>query len=85
MAQEPVSLYRLHWNIRTGHGQIVLVLGEIPLQREVKMENVGPAEFMAVSDMLRNESPIFWDGELAEISTGHEPVGEGEDLESESP
>ncbi|MFQ3587710.1 MAG: hypothetical protein SNJ74_01150 [Fimbriimonadaceae bacterium] len=81
MAQEPVSLYQLYWNVRTGQGRIVLVLGEIPLQREVKLENIGPEEFAAVSDLLRNERPIFWDPQTAEIATGYEPVGEGEGFE----
>lgn len=85
MAQEPVSLYQLFWNVRTGQGRVVLVLGEIPLQREVKLENIGPDEFAAVSDLLRNERPIFWDGESAEICTGFEPVGEGEGPEPEFP
>jgi hypothetical protein len=38
----------------------------------------SPEEFRLVVDLLRNESPIWWDAPTGRLYAHWEPVGEGE-------
>jgi hypothetical protein len=40
---------------------------------------LAPQEFLALSDMFRNEAPIFFNAERQCFTTSPERVGEGED------
>jgi hypothetical protein len=83
MAWVPVETYYLRYNPDT-HQCIVgvhylhsdhLQGAPRPLSRQY---NVPAAEAMFLSDMLRNEKPIFIDTETGALATGKEEVGEGE-------
>jgi hypothetical protein len=67
-----IESYKITWNVANDEGIIVL-------QVEGGTEQLladSAAEALLLLDMLRNESPVFYNEGL--LMTGFEPVGEGE-------
>jgi hypothetical protein len=71
---ERVQWYRLEWDTEEKLGTVVLVIPG----KEREIIGLEPDEFHAISTMLRNERPIFWDEQARTILTGNEVVGEEE-------
>lgn len=67
-----IESYKITWNVKSDEGVILL-------QTEEGVEQLladSAAEAMLLLDILRNESPVFYNDGL--LFTGFEPVGEGE-------
>jgi hypothetical protein len=67
-----IESYKITWNVKSDEGIILL-------QTEEGVEQLladSAAEAMLLLDILRNESPVFYNDGL--LFTGFEPVGEGE-------
>jgi hypothetical protein len=73
-----VSHYQMHWCTRTRIGTIKLIIPNGAQNAEVDLPDLSATEFHAVSTMLRNEKPIYWNAEDAMLFTGSEMVGEEE-------
>lgn len=70
-----VKTYRLYWDVKNNIGGAILVLDRA---KEVPLEFEQPQVFLAVSSLLRNEGPLFFDPRRGRLQTRSEPVGEGE-------
>jgi hypothetical protein len=67
-----IESYKITWNVKNDEGIILL-------QTQDGVEQLladSAAEAMLLLDILRNESPVFYNDGL--LFTGFEPVGEGE-------
>ncbi len=67
--------YKTFWNATDNHGQLWILFADETGQL-FDMET--PQEMMMLVDLLRNEKPIYYDRKYNLITTGLEPVGEGE-------
>ena len=72
---EEVVSYKTYWDLDDHFGGVVLST-EGGDNVNLRLEN--PAEFAAVSDMLRNEKPVYYDSDRKFLHTSPEPVGFGE-------
>jgi hypothetical protein len=75
MSLTRVTHYKLEFRPQRRLGQITLVLQG---GSEVVLKDLLAETFHAVSVMLREERPIFFDSAEGAILTGSEPVGEDE-------
>ncbi len=75
MAAEKVMSYTVTW-IAKDPGYAIVKLDLEPGYQGIA--NVDATNFSILIDMLRNESPVFWDDRYQALSTSAEPVGEGE-------
>ena len=72
---QEIKCYKLTWRPDENVGQLHFGLADgtgasVPLDT--------PQEASMLIDVLRHESPVFWDGKHGLLLTGFEPVGEGE-------
>lgn len=70
-----VTHYKLSFFPGSGRGEITLMLMG---GQEAKIAHLEPNTFHALSVVLREERPIFFDPATMSIQTGAEPVGEDE-------
>jgi len=76
MAYTKILGYTAGWNTDQHVGRIIL-----KLEGETGMPEMGvfdPPEFHAIIDILRNETPLYYDRNLKQLWTQQEPTGEGE-------
>ncbi|MDJ0707239.1 MAG: hypothetical protein QNJ46_28525 [Leptolyngbyaceae cyanobacterium MO_188.B28] len=76
MAYKRILEYQAGLNTDQHRGRIIL-----KLEGETGMPEMGvfdPPEFHAIIDILRNEKPLYYDRDLKQLWTLHEPTGEGE-------
>lgn len=76
-----VKSYYAAWNTEHHTGKITLYWGPNVSDSNwlVAPAISDPLEFQVMIDLLRNESPVFFDPRTKVLSVGAEPVGEGED------
>ncbi len=75
-----IENYAFFWNVRANEGHFVFQLDENENGSPTATLFLdSPAEGTLLVDILRNESPVYYDEENEIIMTGLEPVGEGED------
>lgn len=70
-----IEAYHIIYNARANEGQIMLKM------KDGGVESVlldSPSEGTLLLDILRNESPVYYDEEHGLVMTGIEGVGEGE-------
>ena len=80
MAYTKVLAYTAMWNSNQHKGRIILKLKGMPGQPEMGI--FDPPEFHAIIDILRNESPIYYDPGLQQLCGAEEPPGEGERVDT---
>ncbi|MEO1339129.1 MAG: hypothetical protein AAFV29_26030 [Myxococcota bacterium] len=71
-----VRTYRLYWDIDGRFGGVI-VAPEGADKYHLRFKS--PQEFMAVSNFLRSERPVYFDPKRKLMQTGPEPIGELED------
>jgi hypothetical protein len=76
MAYKRIIDYQAVWNNDQHKGRIILKLEGETGQPEMGV--FDPPEFHAIIDILRNESPLYYDKDLKVLCTLQEPTGEGE-------
>lgn len=74
MAHRPVKGYQVRHSI--GHACVIVLTYEGGGNEILTNLSVTEANFLV--DILRHEKPIWFDAANRELSTGVEPVGEGE-------
>ncbi len=72
---QEIKCYKLTWRPCDNAGQLHFGLADgsgasVPLDT--------PQEASMLIDVLRHESPVYWDAKHSLMMTGFEPVGEGE-------
>ena len=72
-----IESYKISWNVTNDEGIILLQTADGIEQLLVD----SAAEASLLVDILRNEKPVFVEGNL--LFTGFEPVGEGEESQVE--
>lgn len=72
-----VQKYYARWSPTKHHGYII-IYWEGGSKRFPEGSFTNPVEFQIVVDLLRNESPIWWDEATERLFASQEPVGEGE-------
>ncbi len=70
-----IEQYAMFWQPEHNVGSIHLALSD-GTGADIKLDS--PAEASLLVDILRNESPCYWNVHTGQISTGLEPVGEEE-------
>lgn len=75
MLHPRVSHYKLQFRPHKRLGKVTVVLQG---GQEVHFDDLLAETFHAMSVMLREERPIFYDASSGSIFTGAEPVGEDE-------
>lgn len=78
MSKKLITHYRLAWRPETNTGTITLVEGNAHPPAEISFGALDPASFQALSVMLREERPVYFDPSTNMIETGMERVGEDE-------
>jgi len=73
-----VQAYSLRWSAAKNRGSVQLYLAD--KRRNASIEVDSPQELSALGDMLRNESPIFFNPKFNELYTGAEPPGDLEPI-----
>lgn len=74
-----IDKYLVFWNAAANEGQLTLELAGDEDPRTATIHLDSPQEGSLLLDILRNESPVYYDDEYELIITGMEPVGEGEE------
>lgn len=70
-----IESYRLYWDLDNRFGGFIIR----PEGGDTfHIRATDATEFMAFSDLLRNEKPLYFDPRRKLIQTGPEPVGEEE-------
>lgn len=70
-----IEQYKITWRPEDDAGMVHLALAN-GAGASLPIDSAAEAAFLL--DMLRNESPVFYDTENRLLATGMEPVGEGE-------
>ena len=73
-----IESYKISWNVASDEGIILL---NVEGGTEQLLAD-SAAEALLLLDILRNESPVFYNEGL--LMTGFEPVGEGEESQAEA-
>ena len=77
MTRHELTNYYVSWDHKNHRGNFVFYWeGGNNMIPGVRITD--PAEFQVMIDLLRNESPIWWDSRTGKLSAGLESVGEGE-------
>jgi len=73
--EQRVEKYQMVWNAGENQGVLILLLegGETV---HLTIDTADEGTFLL--DLLRNESPVFYEPNGGVVCTGFEPVGEGE-------
>lgn len=74
---KPITHYRLMWDVTAGRGSIALLFSQ-GASDEVLLNDLDPAAYRVIVDILRNERPVYWDAAAQRLATGAERVGEEE-------
>lgn len=69
--------YRAYWDVNDHRGRVVLIADGAS---RVHLQLHDAEEFQAVVELLRNESPLYFDRQRLFIQTDAEPIGEAEPL-----
>ena len=72
--KKEVESYKIAWNTPSDEGIIMLQIVDGGMER---LEVDSAAEALLLLDILRNEKPVYCQGQV--LLTGFEPVGEGEE------
>lgn len=75
MAWNEIKQYDVAWRHMNHTGTISLIYAG---QGGKQLDNLTFEDFSAMIDLLRNESPMFYDEGQQLLATHHEPVGEEE-------
>jgi hypothetical protein len=75
MAWKEVKKYHVAWQHTNHRGFISLIYAG---QGGKQINNLPYEDFTAMVDLMRNESPIYYDENQSLLATQHEPVGEEE-------
>lgn len=75
MAVHQVLSYSVHWDLDGHFGKILVSLSN-GVRKPVSGQT--PQEMMMLVDVLRHESPVFFDDTANLLMLGSEPVGEAE-------
>jgi len=67
--------YQLMWNVSTGTGDIWLY-PETPPPYNISVKSIADADHYM--NILRSETPVYYNTVSTHLHTGQEPVGEGE-------
>jgi len=75
-----IKRYSAAWNTEDHTGRITLYWGPNVSDSNWLTAPIisDPLEFQVMIDLLRNESPVFFDTETKKLAAGWEPTGEGE-------
>lgn len=72
-----VTTYYARWKPENHTGYVIIYwAGGAKAFPEGSFES--PEEFGVVVDLLRNETPVWWDAATGRLYASNEPVGEGE-------
>ncbi|HEX6228141.1 MAG TPA: hypothetical protein VFZ41_01630 [Solirubrobacterales bacterium] len=72
-----MSNYYARWS-PAGHHGYVIIYWSGGAKAFPESSFATPVEFQIVVDLLRNESPVWWDEPTGRLYASNEPVGEGE-------
>jgi hypothetical protein len=75
MAIKMINKYQAWWDSSTNQGYFWFTYFDGTRERTI---SVGAESFAIVTDLLRNEKPIYGDHTRAMVTTQSEDVGEGE-------
>lgn len=75
MAKQTVEKYQLAWQHSAKKGSIVLLF---PGGGGKQINGLDADDFLVMSELLRNEKPMWYDENQSLLATTHEPIGEAE-------